>query len=97
MAARKESSIQTAVIKFLKEIGAAVYNNHGNANTGSGRPDVFACVRGRFVAIETKREGEQPTKLQRYELNKIQNSEGIAFPAWTVQDVKQKLGEAGLL
>ena len=97
MPARKESSTQTAIIRYLRRVGAVVYNNHGSGYTGAGRPDLVACCRGRFIAIEVKREGEQPTKIQLYELDMIRASGGLAFAAWSVADVKQKLEEAGLI
>ena len=54
-----------------------------------GVPDILMCLAGRFVAIELKREGEKPTKLQEYVLQEIQKAGGLAFCAtperWPVQ------------
>lgn len=47
-----------------------------------GTPDILACVRGRFVAIELKKsEDESPDRLQNYKLNGIKKADGTALVA----------------
>ncbi len=46
----------------------------------SGTPDFLMCVHGLFVALELKRDGKAPvSKLQRYELDRIQKARGYAL------------------
>lgn len=46
-----------------------------------GVPDILICLRGKFIAIELKRDGKMPTKLQELKLEKIRRAGGIAFSA----------------
>jgi hypothetical protein len=45
-----------------------------------GTPDILACIRGNFVALELKVEGEL-SKLQEYNLKKIDEASGLALTA----------------
>jgi hypothetical protein len=48
-----------------------------------GVPDFLGCVRGRFVAIELKKDKEtKPSKLQRYVLEQIRRAGGYGFVAY---------------
>lgn len=71
---------------YLKSLGAFVINLHGSA-FAIGFPDLVACLDGRFVAVEVKRPGETPRKLQVKVLEKITRAGGIAISATTVNDV----------
>ena len=44
-----------------------------------GDPDLICCINGRFVALELKAENGKIGKLQKYKLDKITESGGIAF------------------
>lgn len=44
-----------------------------------GDPDLILCVNGKFVALELKANNGNLKKLQRYKLEKIKESGGIAF------------------
>jgi Holliday junction resolvase len=50
-----------------------------NRNTRAGVPDILACVNGRFVAIEVKAENGKPTELQKWNVEQIKGSGGIAM------------------
>lgn len=45
----------------------------------SGVPDIIACFKGRFLAIEAKAGNNKPTPLQEREISKIQNCGGHAM------------------
>lgn len=45
----------------------------------SGIPDIIACINGRFVAIELKATNGKPSKLQVYNIDKINKSGGIGY------------------
>lgn len=48
-----------------------------------GTPDVLACINGRFVALELKRErGGKPDALQAYALGQIVRARGFAVIAY---------------
>ncbi len=40
---------------------------------------MLCCYRGRFVAMELKRPGEQPTRIQAYRMAQIVEAGGFAF------------------
>lgn len=44
-----------------------------------GIPDVLWCIRGRFVSIELKNDGEKPSVLQNLILSKIRRAHGISL------------------
>lgn len=46
---------------------------------------------GRMVAIEVKAGVNQPTELQMKFLDMVEQAGGIAFPAWSVEQVAQRL------
>lgn len=48
----KEQDIQRKIIKYLESVGAYVVKVV--ASNKSGTPDILACYRGIFLAIEVK-------------------------------------------
>lgn len=47
-----------------------------------GTPDILACVNGKFVAIELKKDDKSlPDKLQQHKLKKIVKAGGVSFVA----------------
>ena len=58
----------------------------------AGIPDVIACSPGGyFVAIELKYGSGKPSKLQEYNINEIKKNGGIAFVAWSLEEVENAL------
>lgn len=57
---------------------------------GMGRPtvDFLCCIQGRFVAIETKAPGKQPTPRQLACLREVQQAGGLAFCADNMEAVR---------
>jgi Holliday junction resolvase len=45
----------------------------------SGVPDIVACINGKFVSIEVKREGKEPTALQWQRMAEIDLAGGFAY------------------
>jgi hypothetical protein len=56
---------------FLKYWGGAAY-------TKSGIPDILACCKGKFLAVEVKAANGKPSQLQIYNLRKIHEAGGLA-------------------
>ena len=59
-----EAREKDEICKYLKSIGAWYFRPYMAGFGKSGVPDIVFCYRGRFGAIEVKREGKAPTKLQ---------------------------------
>lgn len=74
----REKEIQRATVAWLKELGAYVINIHGSAYQGAGIPDLVICYRGRFVGIEVKQPGKNPTALQAHNIDLIRKAGGFA-------------------
>jgi hypothetical protein len=85
-AVRSEALIKAdclALVLAMRKFGlpVGVYKTMGTAATRTGEPDLHLSVAGRFVAVELKRRGEKPTKLQGIRLKYW--SEAGATATWT--------------
>lgn len=74
-----ENSVKEAVKRILKKAGAWYTMPHQAGYSKRGVPDVLACYKGRFIAIETKFGYNKPTKIQNHELNTIRKAGGFAL------------------
>lgn len=65
----------------------------GNASQRSGIPDILVCIRGKFIAIELKREDGSgvPSKQQIIECKKINRAGGISIISNSFEEVKNLL------
>ena len=81
------------ILLHLRSLGAYAEKNHGNYYTRTGAPDIYACIIGRFIAIEVKAPGKlrNVSKAQEQCMTEIQYAGGIAFVADSVQMVEEQL------
>jgi Holliday junction resolvase len=86
-----EQQIQKEIIKYLESIGA--YTIKTIRTNRAGTPDIIACLDGKFIAIEVKRKGNKPTPLQLAKIEQIRASGGLAFVAYSKDDVINQLKE----
>jgi len=87
----KEQTIQKEIIKYLESIGAYVIKTIKTNRAGT--PDIITCLNGRFIAIEVKHKGNKATPLQLAKIEQIRASGGIAFVAYSKDDVISKLNK----
>ena len=73
-----ESYEKDEIKKYLVSIGAWYFCPFMAGFGKAGVPDIIACINGKFVSIEVKREGKQPTKLQTARANEIYAAGGVA-------------------
>lgn len=59
------------ICAYLDSIGAWHFKPTTMGFGGSGVPDIIICYRGRFGAVEVKREGKMPTELQKKRMEQI--------------------------
>jgi hypothetical protein len=73
-----EKVIKAAVHKRLREIGAY---QHWPVQLGMGDRclDCHGCYQGAYFAVETKRPGAKPTKIQWVTIENIQAAGGLVF------------------
>jgi len=79
MAMTPEAKVKKKVKELLDTIGVYHFSPPGMGLGRAGIPDIIACHRGRFIAIECKAGDNQPTALQSRELEAITNAGGLAF------------------
>jgi hypothetical protein len=59
--------------------------------------DINACMKGRFVAIDAKMGRDRLSPTQTNYVQAVERAGGIAFAAWSVDDVANRLRMEGLL
>jgi Holliday junction resolvase len=73
-----EKKVKDKVKKLLEEYGAYYFMPTTGGYGRSGVPDIVACLRGKFIGIECKANGNKPTALQEKNLMKIMDVGGFA-------------------
>lgn len=86
-----ETSIVGGCINELTGRGAWVQKFHGTMWTSRGIPDLIACWRGLFLAVECKRPGERPTAAQRFVHGRIRRAGGHVFVAHSRAELAEQL------
>ena len=79
MAQTPEKKVKDAVTKLLKQYGAYYFYPVMGGYGRSGIPDIIACYKGRFIAIECKAGKNTLTALQEAELKKIEEAKGYVL------------------
>lgn len=93
-----EQHIQTSIMKYIKSIGGLpIKQNQIGIYAQAGVPDIIACIKGRFVAIEVKQPGKKPEPIQEMFLESINKKGGIAFWTDNLDRVKGILKKENLL
>lgn len=97
-----EKLVRDKIVRYLESTGAFVMNTPAGMATVEnrtysigepGRADLHVCYRGRFLAIETKALGKQPTEAQSRYGARIARAGGIWICADCVEDVQRVMGE----
>jgi hypothetical protein len=93
-----EGRVKNAAKKFLQAIGVWYYMPMSNGMGRVGAPDFLCCIRGRFLAIETKAPGKRgnTTNNQQREIGGIQDADGMAIVIDDLQQLKDYLRENGM-
>lgn len=87
----REKTIENQIKKYLKEKKIWYFKVWGGGYQTAGIPDIIACHKGHFIAIEVKNENGRTTALQDINLELIRLCGGIAIIARSVNDVKEVL------
>lgn len=87
----REASIQKAILDLLKARGG--YAVKVIQASKAGVPDIIACYKGRFIAIEVKtpKTKNNVSELQWHNIELIGNSGGKAIVAWDISGVEKFL------
>ena len=77
--ATPESKVKKQVKKILDDLGAYHFSPMMDGYGRSGVPDIIACYKGRFLAIECKSGKNTPTLLQLRNIEDIKRNQGLAI------------------
>ena len=89
-----EKKIENDIKKYLKAVrGLFFWKEHGGMYGTSGIPDLIACYKGVFIALEVKSEKGKLTPLQKATLEKIKKSGGYARVVRSVYDTMKCIDE----
>lgn len=80
MAAEKQ--FENKIKRYLKDRGCYRVKYHGNYYSENGTPDILACCKGYFLAIEVKAQNGKPSELQLAKINDIRKAGGFAYVAY---------------
>lgn len=85
-----EQKIQKQILDYLKAEG--YYSIKTIVSNRKGVPDIIACSPGgTFVAIEVKFGSNKASKLQEWNIQEINKRGGLAFVAYSLDEVKSCL------
>lgn len=97
----EETELVHDILRYLQLCRIpATRNQSGHINIGNrwinlgepGWPDIIACLPpGRFLAIEAKRPGEEPTPHQRERLAELQAAGALCVVAHDIADVEKTI------
>ena len=80
---KPEKKLQDKAIRYLRERGIYYLNLYGDGMSGKGKPDIIACINGRFVAFELKVGANDMQDDQIIHKLRIERSSGLHFSPYT--------------
>jgi hypothetical protein len=84
----KESDIQRRILDYINSLEKGKAYKVLSANE-RGCPDILACYKGMFLALEVKQENGKPSAIQKAQLEKIKWSGGYSGVVYSLDEVKQ--------
>lgn len=82
-----EKQVENQIKKWLEQNNHWYFKVHGGAFQKTGVPDIIACVKGKFVAIEVKRSnGGIVSELQKAQMQKIKSCGGVVGVARSLDE-----------
>lgn len=83
---KPEKKLQDKAIRYLKAEGIYALNLYGDGMSGKGKPDIIACIGGRFVAFELKVGANDMQDDQKIHKARIERSGGLHFTPYTIEE-----------
>ena len=83
---KPEKKLQDKVIRYLRDRGIYYLNLYGDGFSGKGKPDIIACINGRFVAFELKVGLNDMQDDQRIHKLRIERSGGLHYSPYTLEE-----------
>ena len=93
-----EKTFQTKLIKLIEKNNGYVVKFNASAISKIGVPYLLACINGKFVGLEVKKENGKPSEIQLWNIEQIKKSGGIAMVVKpsdyeNVEKLIEKLGD----
>lgn len=82
----REKKLQDKVVRYLRERGIYYLNLYGDGFSGKGKPDIIACINGRFVAFELKVGSNGMQDDQKIHKLRIERSNGLHYSPYTLEE-----------
>nr|DAN59966.1 MAG TPA: Nuclease [Caudoviricetes sp.] len=93
-----EKQVENQIKKWLEQNKHWHFKVHGGPFQKVGVPDIVACIKGKFVAIEVKRpNGGVVSKLQQVQMEQIKACGGVVGVARSLDEFIQILKDSELL
>lgn len=90
-----ESRLQRRIRKALvKSVGGFWWKVWGGPFQPAGLPDLCGCVNGRFIALEVKRPGEEPSPVQRKRMRDLRSVGAIVAVVTSAEEAIEFVREA---
>ena len=83
---KPEKRLQDRAISFLRDQGIYYLNLYGDGRSGKGKPDLIACINGRFVAFELKVGANDMQDDQKIHKIRIERSGGRHYSPYTLEE-----------
>lgn len=83
---KPEKQLQDKCIAYLKGKGIYYLNLYGDGFSGKGKPDLLACINGKFVAFELKVGANDMQDDQRIHKIRIERSGGLHYSPYTLTE-----------
>ena len=88
MSMQSERRIVSSMLRYLNDLPGGFFWKTNDRFT-VGIPDIVGCYLGKFIAIEVKKPGEKPRKIQEYWISKIKESGGSAIWLDNLKELKE--------
>lgn len=83
---KPEKKLQDKAIAHLKGLGIYHLNLYGDGMSGKGKPDIIACINGKFVAFELKVGENDLQDDQKIHRLRIRRSSGLHYSPYTLDE-----------
>lgn len=83
-----EGKVKKEIKQYLDSIGA-YYFMPVQMGYGAKTLDFLCCIKGRFVAIEAKAMGREPTNFQKQTIQEIQQTDAFVFIITEFDDIRR--------
>ena len=83
---KPEKKLQDKAIEYLKQKGIYYINKYGDGRSAKGAPDLYVCIKGRFVCFELKVGKNDMQDDQIIHKRRIERSGGLHYSPYTLDE-----------